>query len=224
MRAAPSSVRVLLAPVRSMEGYSKIVPVARVPHSGPAHRAIPRPSQSGGRRLRRAPIDLFSQAQVFISLHCVVQKSYCAMGQRLLQRPSYGCLYKGSASSARRRNRSPPAAHRTSLAMNFNVYSHAPMDLGYWVASPSKHRARWAAHRARRAAAARSVPRTRRVRPRKARLFSSSPVARSWPRRIRSRSTSRARLYIEPLSKCNQVAKTTPTAAEAVCTAPFPLR
>ena len=57
----------------------------------------------------------FSQAQVFISLHCVVQKSYCAMGQRLLQRPSYGCLYKGSASSARRRNRSPSAAHRTSL-------------------------------------------------------------------------------------------------------------
>ena len=56
-----------------------------------------------------------SQAQVFISLHCVVQKSYCAMGQRLLQRPSYGCLYKGSASSARRRNRSPSAAHRTSL-------------------------------------------------------------------------------------------------------------
>ena len=44
----------------------------------------------------------------------VVQKSHCAMGQRLLQRPSYGCLYKGSASSARRRNRSPPAAHRTS--------------------------------------------------------------------------------------------------------------
>ena len=37
------------------------------------------------------------------------------MGQRLLQRPSYGCLYKGSASSARRRNRSPSAAHRTSL-------------------------------------------------------------------------------------------------------------
>ncbi len=57
----------------------------------------------------------FSQAQVFIRLHCVVQKSYCAMGQRLLQRPSYGCLYKGSASSARRRNRSPSAAHRTSL-------------------------------------------------------------------------------------------------------------
>ncbi len=28
--------------------------------------------------------------------------------------------------------------------MNFNVYSHAPMDLGCWVASPSKHRARWA--------------------------------------------------------------------------------
>eukprot|EP01045_Picozoa_sp_COSAG04_P057993 COSAG04_NODE_27951_length_278_cov_2.150838_1_plen_70_part_10 len=41
----------------------------------------------------------FSQAQVFISLLCVVQKSYCAMGRRLLQRPSYGCLYKGSASS-----------------------------------------------------------------------------------------------------------------------------
>ena len=37
------------------------------------------------------------------------------MGQRLLQRPSYGCLYKGSASYARRRNRSPSAAHRTSL-------------------------------------------------------------------------------------------------------------
>ena len=120
----------------------------------------------------------------------------------------------------------PPTTRRrdAALAMNFNVYSHAPMDLGYWVASPSKHRARWAAHRARRAAAARSVPRTRRVRPRKARLFSSSPVARSRPRRIRSRSTSRARLYIEPLSKCNQIAKTTPTAAEAVCTAPFPLR
>ena len=44
-----------------------------------------------------------------------VQKSYCAMGQRLLQRPSYGCLYKGSASYARRRNRSPSAAHRASL-------------------------------------------------------------------------------------------------------------
>ena len=161
------------------------------------------------------------------------------MGQRLPQRPSYGCLYRGDASSARRHSRPPPAAHRAAppspavtgrhrptaaqprsvprnaaraawaswaaapaapatIAMNFNVYSHAPMDLGYWVASPSKHRARWAAHRARRAAAARSVPRTRRVRPRKARLFSSSPVARSRPRRIRSRSTSRARLYIEP--------------------------
>ena len=157
-------------------------------------------------------------------------------GQRLLDRGPYTGAWTEAALAPR------AAAHRTSppspavtgrrrgraaynaLAMNFNVYSHAPMDLGYWVASPSKHRARWAAHRARRAAAARSVPRTRRVRPRKARLFSSSPVARSRPRRIRSRSTSRARLYIEPLSKCNQVAKTTPTAAEAVCTAPFPLR
>ena len=57
---------------------------------------------------------IFSQAQVFISLHCVVQKSYCAMGQRLLQRPSYGCLYKGGASSARRHSRSPSAAHQAS--------------------------------------------------------------------------------------------------------------
>ena len=140
-------------------------------------------------------------------------------------RAAYDASSRRAASrSAARVECARKAAAPAALAMNFNVYSHAPMDLGYWVASPSKHRARWAAHRARRAAAARSVPRTRRVRPRKARLFSSSPVARSWPRRIRSRSTSRARLYIEPLSKCNQIAKTTPTAAEAVCTAPFPLR
>ena len=36
------------------------------------------------------------------------------MGQRLLQRPSYGCLYKGGASSARRHSRSPSAAHQAS--------------------------------------------------------------------------------------------------------------
>ena len=169
------------------------------------------------------------------------------MGQRLLQRPSNGCLYKGNASSARRHSRSPSTAHRAtppspavtgrrrgraaynapprrSTCYEFQCLFTRTEDLGYWVASPSRHRARSAALQARRVAAARSAPRTRRVRPRKARLFSSSPVARSRPRRIRSRSTSRARLYIEPLSKCNQIAKTTPTAAEAVCTAPFPLR
>ena len=34
-------------------------------------------------------------AKLKCSLACTVQvqKSYCAMGQRLLQRPSYGCLY-----------------------------------------------------------------------------------------------------------------------------------
>ena len=59
----------------------------------------------------------FFSAKLKCLLACTVQvqKSYCAMGQRLLQRPSYGCLYKGSASYARRRNRSPSAAHRTSI-------------------------------------------------------------------------------------------------------------
>ena len=45
-----------------------------------------------------------------------VQKSYCAMGQRLLQRPSYGCLYKGSASYARRRRNRSPVGRSPNLA------------------------------------------------------------------------------------------------------------
>ena len=64
---------------------------------------------------KAAVISFSAKLKCLLACTVQVQKSYCAMGQRLLQRPSYGCLYKGSASYARRRNRSPSAAHRTSL-------------------------------------------------------------------------------------------------------------
>ena len=47
------------------------------------------------------------------------------MGRRPLQRPPCGCLGKGSASSARRRSRSPSAARRTSLPSP-TVTGHRP--------------------------------------------------------------------------------------------------